>query len=356
MIWNRLRTHTENVELFRRSIARGRLSHGYLFAGPPGVGKRYFARLLTQCLFCENHNDEELLACGECPPCKQVQAGTHPDLLTVGCPKGKRVLPVAAIIGEPERRGKEGLCHDLSLRPMSADRRIAIIDDANLMNAESANALLKTLEEPPPRSIIILIATQPETLLPTIRSRCQLVRFAPLATADTTDLLLETGMADDPATAAEVAAMSEGSLDIAAQLLNPGLRDLRKTLFQHLGRRPLNRIESASQLIEALNELGGDSAATRANAVWLVRFVVEYYRAALRWLSLGETADTPPEVLRFCDALDPAIAESHEKVMALIERATDAEGQLNRTVPVPLCLETLFDDLGRIADSRHPVV
>jgi DNA polymerase-3 subunit delta' len=136
-----------------------------VFVGPDGVGKRLVAKGIAQCLFCQRVSDEQLDACGACAACRQVLADTHPDLLTVGCPEGKRELPIALIAGEGERRGREGLLHDLSLRPMSATRRIAIIDDADTMNEESANALLKTLEEPPPGSLLFLISPSLDALL-----------------------------------------------------------------------------------------------------------------------------------------------------------------------------------------------
>ena len=95
--------------------------------GPGGVGKRFVARGIAQSLFCERTPEEQLDACGECPACRQVRAGTHPDLLTIACPEGKRELPIELIAGSAENRGREGLCRDLALRPMSAPRRIALI-------------------------------------------------------------------------------------------------------------------------------------------------------------------------------------------------------------------------------------
>ncbi|MGE3316360.1 MAG: hypothetical protein AB7O26_14690, partial [Planctomycetaceae bacterium] len=153
MIWEKIRGHESLVEMFRRSAARGRLSHAYLFVGPAGVGKMLFAKTLAQCLFCERFDDSELEACGECGPCRMMQAGTHPDFLTLGRPDSKNVIPIELIAGSRERRGQDGLCHDIALRPMAGMRRVAVIDDADYLNAESANAFLKTLEEPPPGSV-----------------------------------------------------------------------------------------------------------------------------------------------------------------------------------------------------------
>ncbi|HUG91942.1 MAG TPA: hypothetical protein VML55_13975, partial [Planctomycetaceae bacterium] len=98
--------------MFRRALSRGRFSHAYLFAGPEGAGKRLFARTLAQCLFCQaDQRAQALEACGTCSACRQMQAGTHPDYLAVGCPDGKSALPIELFVGPPERRGREGLCH-----------------------------------------------------------------------------------------------------------------------------------------------------------------------------------------------------------------------------------------------------
>src|SRR5579872_3481901 len=159
MSWETLLGHTREIEKLRHSAASGRLAHAYAFTGPAGIGKKRFALELARCLLCDNHTDAELEACGTCASCQQVAAGTHPDLLAVSLPEGKSELPIRLFIGEKEMRGKEGLCHDLSLKPMSARRRVALIDDAEWMSDEAANPLLKTLEEPPPHSVLILIAT-----------------------------------------------------------------------------------------------------------------------------------------------------------------------------------------------------
>ncbi len=282
MIWSALRGHQQQVELFRRAIGRGRLAHGFLFIGPEGIGKRRFAELLAQCLFCERRPDSQLEACGECRGCKQVRAGTHPDLLTVACPAGKRELPISLMIGPPERRGREGLCHDLAMRPMSAPRRIAIIDDAQTMNVESANALLKTLEEPPPGSLLILLTPSEDALLPTIRSRCQPVTFSPLSTDDVAELLIELEWETSEATARDVALLADGSLQTARQLIEPELRTLREQVFRQFSQFPLRPLATSAALLSALDDLGGDTTAQREHAAWVVRFAGEFLRGVLR--------------------------------------------------------------------------
>src|SRR5689334_25107569 len=98
MIWNDLRGRDDQIEMFRRTIRRGRLASAYLLVGPEGTGKKLFAQKLAQCLFCETVVDADLDACGTCPGCRQMQAGSHPDFLFVDCPEGKREIPLERIV------------------------------------------------------------------------------------------------------------------------------------------------------------------------------------------------------------------------------------------------------------------
>lgn len=330
MIWSDLKRHQAQVEMFRRAIERGRTAQGYLFVGPRGIGKRTFARKLAQCLFCQRIPDAQLEACGACNACQQVAAGTHPDLLEIGCPEGKRELPLELIVGAKERRGREGLCHDLSLRPMSANRRIAIIDDADLMNEESANALLKTLEEPPLGAILILLTPDIDPILPTIRSRCQPVRFAPLKGGELSELLLKTGSTTDAALAREVAALADGSLETAQELLEPELRELRTVLIQALSANLIDGLATSESVSGQMEKMGGDTSEQRRRAGWLLRFAVEHLRGQLA------ITDDPDRL---------------ERIGEMIDRCLLSEVHLKQSMPVPLCLEGLFDGLGRISRS-----
>src|SRR5690606_11750414 len=119
------------AERFRHILAEGRLASTYLFAGPGGVGKRGFARRLAECVFCQNSEDEQLISCGECASCDLIAAGNHPDLLEVTLKKDKRVLQLDQFVGSDEKRNREGLCHDIALRPAVANRRVTVIDHAD---------------------------------------------------------------------------------------------------------------------------------------------------------------------------------------------------------------------------------
>ncbi len=347
MIWDRIRGHQAQVEMFRQSIRAGRFSQAYLLLGPEGIGKKLFVKTLAQCLFCEEYPDFELHACGLCPSCRQVEAGSHPDLLMVECPEGKSILPIELIAGSEERRGREGLCYDLTLRPMAANRRIAVIDDAHRMNAASSNALLKTLEEPPSYATLFLLAPEAEALLPTIQSRCQAVRFSPLSEEHVAELLLEKNVLEDRAEAEAVAGLSEGSLTLAKQLVDPVLRQLREALFNSLAASASKPLEISKALLEGIEELGGDTHQKRQNASWLMRFAIEFYRRVLMVLAAPGGTSPIPQVARFAEGSNKNLCEALERVMGCLDRTMEAEGQIQRNVPAQMVFESLFADLSQ---------
>ncbi|MFO1064697.1 MAG: hypothetical protein U0892_12610 [Pirellulales bacterium] len=159
MQWTDLVGHAKRASgLKAGGWRRNRLAGTFLFVGPDGCGKRTFARLIAKSLLCPNSPEGELAPCGRCPSCAQVDASTHPDLIEIAKSPDKATLPLEAIIGPPEARRSEGLCHEISLRPYSGRRKVAILDE-DYLAVEGANALLKTLEEPPADSVLVLISS-----------------------------------------------------------------------------------------------------------------------------------------------------------------------------------------------------
>jgi DNA polymerase-3 subunit delta' len=153
-------------EALRRASARDRLPHALLFAGPDGVGKRTTALELARAATCLAPVEGD--ACGRCASCLRAP-GEHPDV-RVWAPDG-------AFIKIAQMRE---LAREAHFRPFEGRRRVMIVDEAHRLREEAANAILKTLEEPPPTSLIVLVTDQPYAMLETIRSRCQTMRFAPL--------------------------------------------------------------------------------------------------------------------------------------------------------------------------------
>lgn len=347
MSWDEISGHQPQIDLLRGSIRRHRLSHTYLLVGIEGIGKRKFALQIAQCLLCKTHPENDLEACGRCPGCKQVLAATHPDLFVVGCPEGKREIPIDTFLGPADKRGKSGLCYDLSHTPMAGGRKIAIIADAEKLNDESANALLKTLEEPPPHSLIILISSNTDSILPTIRSRCQIVRFSPLSTQLVTDLLLQHGSTTDPQAAAQAAASSDGSLSQAVMLLDPDLRARRDRLFDLLAAGPFNSIAVTKYVLEGVEAAGTEVPLQREQALWFFRFSIDFFKMAMRELMQAEPG-LIPQATKFRQRFRNANADHLGSLANVIERIINGAIHIEQNVSVNLVVESLFDEVGRM--------
>ncbi|MGC4006073.1 MAG: DNA polymerase III subunit [Pirellulales bacterium] len=198
--------------------SRGRLANTFLFVGPEGVGKRTFALELARGVLCLTNGPTSVDACGGCESCRLYAVGNHPDLHFVAKPKDKSRVTLEQLLGDDEHRMRAGLCYEMSLRPYLGNRKIAIIDDADTLDAgqgESANSLLKILEQPPGNGIFILLSTDINRQLPTIRSRSQLVRFNALDEADVAAILVENKLSTDADETARLAALSDGSVATA---------------------------------------------------------------------------------------------------------------------------------------------
>ena len=166
----RLDTQPRVRDFLVRAVSQGRASHAYLFLGAPGSGKLDAAWALAQALLCENGG------CGVCDCCVRVARHTHPDVHAYA-PESATGYLIAQI---------RDLLEDVALTPIRAAGKVYIIDRAEQLRANSANALLKTLEEPPTGVTFILLGTSADTILPTIVSRCQCVPFRMLSTAEST--------------------------------------------------------------------------------------------------------------------------------------------------------------------------
>ncbi|MEM8864062.1 MAG: DNA polymerase III subunit [Planctomycetota bacterium] len=283
--------HESVKALFRRTLQRGRLASTYLFVGAEGIGKRTFANDLTKVLLCQSQSAvQDLAACGRCESCKLADGEGHPDLLTVAKPAGKSSLPIDLFLGRPDHRNREGLCHEISLKPYLSTRRIAIIDDADDLGIESANCLLKTLEEPPPHSLLMLIGTSLSKQLPTIRSRSQVVRFGSLSTEEVAAVLQRRGLLldeneDQPAAESEItalAAASQGSVSKALAARDHDLAAFREQVIRILSSEAFDPIRFAAAVVEQSQAGGAEPAARRERLKTIIGYAIDHYRDRLR--------------------------------------------------------------------------
>ena len=162
--------HQWVLDLLRRSVEQGRSSHAYLLTGPAQLGKFTVALAMARTLLCDVGR-----GCGTCRQCQLMARGAHPDLSVLELPADRRTIPIKDV---------HDFCQGMALRPLEAAHKVYIIHDADNLAEDGANALLKTIEEPPAHVTLILTAPAPASLLETIVSRCQLLALRPAAIAE----------------------------------------------------------------------------------------------------------------------------------------------------------------------------
>lgn len=190
--------HQPQIKILKAAIEHNRVAHAYLFDGPDGIGKKLVAQIFARIFLCETAN-----GCGHCASCTKMVAHTHPDFFSLE-PDGTAIKIDQIRALQPQ----------LALRSFAGRGKVCLIDSAELMTREAANALLKTLEEPTAGTLIILISSRPDSLLSTICSRCQEVRFNRLPSREFAHHLEKT-LAISAAEAKLLAAVADGSFEKA---------------------------------------------------------------------------------------------------------------------------------------------
>ena len=287
-----VRGHERAREFLRAALAHDRLPHALLFAGADGIGKRSLALAFVARLQCEHDGAD---ACGACASCRQIAAASHPDVQLISVTAGKKEIGIDRV---------RDLKRFMQLQPMRDKAKVAIIDEAHLLTISAQNALLKVLEEPPPRSLLLLVSSNPEALLATVRSRCQRLQFAPLSTETVVEILAAASDID-AAGARELAVLAEGSPG-RAQMLEACLGGTDRATW----RQQLAGLEQARyvRLAQTANELS--SPETQA-AVKLEMLLADLRDEVVQ--SVSEASAAPPasaiglpRLLRRADAVDAA--------------------------------------------------
>ncbi|MEA3406965.1 MAG: DNA polymerase III subunit delta' [Chloroflexota bacterium] len=232
--------HEWAVDYLRGAIKSQHISHAYLFTGPANIGKTHLAREMAAALNCLG----DVPPCGTCSACIKTERGTHPDV-TIVEPEGGR-LKIDQV---------RELQHTLSLSPVEGRWRVCIITDFQKATTEAANALLKSLEEPPSRVVLLLTATDADLLLPTIVSRCQVLALRPVPLARLEKALRER-LNGDEERARLIARLSAGQVGWALSAIEEGnrlekRREHMETLLELLGQGRAARIQAAERLSKA---------------------------------------------------------------------------------------------------------
>ncbi|MDO5310127.1 MAG: hypothetical protein Q4G03_11650 [Planctomycetia bacterium] len=387
MSWQGVYGYDSIALQFARAYARKRLGGSFLIVAPPNVGKRLFVLTLAKTLLCRSYADHKRLQtqpmkglsdelpgaaeqdnqkllesfhfCGECPSCRQFHwsfkdgqliAPTHQDFHYICKPEDKTQIPLELLIGSKDGK-TPGLCRQLYRSAFLAAMKVAVIDDADTLNIEGSNALLKTLEEPPKDTLIFLLGTSAAKQLPTIRSRCQIFRFPALEPRDIEAILLAQKIVDNPQTAAELARGNATSAVEATRALDEDLGKFQKYFLTELARANLRAFELSEKIMEHVDAKGKESVIRRARLREVIRIAIEFYRHALA--NLGEATPRASLYDSYVQALFSSNGELDlEQLAQCMTRTIDALDQVDRNINIPVIVESWLYDLRRI-DAIH---
>jgi len=323
MAFSEIIGHDYPKSLLGRLLQTGLLSHAYLFEGPDGIGKRLLALQFAKGLNCERSKSD---ACDECSTCRRVNSGNHPDVV--------QVTSSGTFIKIEQIREIQASVY---LKPFMGRKKVYLIDEADRMNAEAANCFLKTLEEPPADSFLILITSRPFSLLPTIVSRCQRLRFQPLTSTQIEQYLIsKRGLSGEDAKMLAVT-----SLGCLGKALEVSVGEVREQLAEFASLLSPIALQKPARITEATSRWSTDIETTKKALLWIslwlrdrILFQVCPDRGRLLYPPLlGKALGSPVNLDHALDCF---------RFIGEINRA------LNRNINRQLALEVLLLELARL--------
>ncbi len=322
------------ISVLKSALEKKRVPHAFLFYGAEGIGKRTTALVFAKALNCEAGGAD---ACDVCTSCRKIDSGNHPDILVIK-PEGQ-FIKVADIKELQER---------MRFLPLEGARRVVIIDDAERMNITSANSLLKTLEEPTPTNVFVLVSSRPHLLPQTILSRCHRLRFNPVK-RDVIAAFLEKELALAPDKALILASSSGGSIGRALTLHKGDYIALRDSILGRVSKGALDPLGCLA--------LAGELAGDREDIREALDILKSWYRDLLVFRETGRpealvNSDHAGDIGRLAGSADGSA------ILRGIRTIQRAEAAIERNVNKPLTLETMVFTLfankaNFVEDSRR---
>ena len=317
------------VRALQQSLTQSRHAHAYLFVGPRSVGKTELALAFAQALNCAEPNPP----CGTCSQCRRIKRRLHPDITAIALEEGQREISIDKV---------RELQHSLHLQPFEGVYRVTVIQDANRLSNEAANALLKTLEEPPEKAVLVLTSAEEEALLTTIRSRCRRVALYPVPRPVIEQALVEQhGVPPDQAEQLAVYARGLPGKALAA-LDNPGLIGALEgslgTLRTLLGADTPGRLELSQTIAPA-------GTAGREELLLTMTYWLDWWRDLLLVETQCEAGLNYPQELDHYRAAAQQI--DLQQCRRAIAAARDASRQIEQNANPRLVMDVLALNLPR---------
>lgn len=334
MSFERLVGQERLTGFLRQSIRTDRLAHALVLAGAPGTGRRTLAHEIAKALLCEKGDGE---GCDACRDCRLVEHGTHPDAAVFEREAGQSLVSI-----ETARALKAAL----ALRPFCGGRKVAVLPEAERLSEAAANCLLKTLEEPPGDAVILLLTRSLADLLPTIRSRCQVLKMVPLSPPVVAEVLQrDHGI---PAERADyAAAMAGGSLGRALELVGPDWYDIKRWVVQQVaGLQPAGVFALTDEIVARTRRLGGTPAAFREALCQVLDFVAALYRDAA-------TAGSVPPI--HADQTEACPAHLGRAAGEIVDLLIAAQGQIGANANPGLVLDAVLIQIGDRQAARRGI-
>ncbi len=314
--------HSDIVSHMQNAIKTDKISHAYIIGGEKGSGKRLIATIFAMALQCREHGTDP---CGQCPSCHKALSGNHPDIIYVTHEK-------ASSVGIDDIRTQ--LIDDIDIRPYESPYKIYIVDEASKMTPQAQNALLKTIEEPPAYAVILLLADNPEILLPTIKSRCVTLTLKPVSDEEMKQYLM-TQLHVPDYQAEIMASFAQGNIGKAKKIAESSeFMEIVESAVRILKR---SRSMDVSDMIDAVKGISADKTG-----------IYDYFDVFSMWFRdvLLFKATREVDNLIFKQEINAiqerASLSSYEGIEKILDSIRTAEERLRANVNVDLTLELLF--------------
>jgi DNA polymerase-3 subunit delta' len=333
------------IDHFKKAIRADHLSHAYIFTGQNGVGKTLFAKEFVKALNCKSDEND---SCNSCQNCIRIEAHTHPDVFWTEREEKAKFIKIENI---------RNLQNSVRLSPLESDHKIFIIKGADKMNEEASNCLLKTLEEPSPNTIIILIANSMTPIKDTIRSRCQIIRFHPIPTHIIANQL--TGKSEaDAIKIGWISRFSNGSLGNALELLDDNYYKINNDIVTRMIEPNVDNLVFAEEIIDSYLSVGDSLEEKRQIFKSILDCFLQFYRDLLI-VKVMNKQDVQQEKMSLFNADREDVLQRHvnylsqEQIIYVIDEILESIKYIDFNLNINLLVENIMTRITALSSKAR---